>query len=215
MPLLLRNPDGTDIGPNFESLKMHKDGHRALLVLQEVEQNPILTQRSLSKKLGLALGLTNLYLKRLVRKGYIKITTIPRNRIQYLLTPRGMKEKSRLTYEYLQYSLSYYRDIRHQLAHTLVLLEQAGAKRIVIFGVGELAELAYLSIQESDLELVGFIADGDGQGDRYLSFPCGTLESLPEWDFDGILISDPGNKDRTRALIRSSGISPKKIFSVV
>ena len=88
---------------------MDKDGQRALFVLQEVEQNPILTQRALSQKLGVALGLTNLYLKRLVRKGHIKITTFPKNRIRYLLTPRGIKEKSRLTYEYLQYSLTYYR----------------------------------------------------------------------------------------------------------
>src|SRR5437016_8459944 len=104
---------------------------RDLQLLNEVEQNAAVTQRSLAKKLGVALGLTNLYLKRLARKGYIKITTIPRNRIKYLLTPRGMAEKSRLTFLYMQYSLSYYRDIRQRLKDVLSGLSSAGAKRVV------------------------------------------------------------------------------------
>jgi len=87
--------------------------------------------------------------------------------------------------------LTYYRDVRHRFNHTLTVLEQSGVKRIVIFGVRELAELAYLSIQESNLVLVGFIADGPG--DRFLSFPRGTLDSVKEWNFDAILISDLGN----------------------
>ena len=189
---------------------MDKDGQRALFVLQEVEQNPILTQRALSQKLGVALGLTNLYLKRLVRKGHIKITTFPKNRIRYLLTPRGIKEKSRLTYEYLQYSLTSYRDVRQRFNHTLAVLEQAGVKRIVIFGVGE---LAYLSIQESNLVLVGFVADGPG--DRFLSCPRGTLDSAKEWKFDALLISDLGNVEVMRNRIHASGIPPEQVFSVV
>ena len=88
---------------------------RDLQLLNEVGQNAAVTQRSLARKLGVALGLTNLYLKRLARKGYIKINTIPRHRIKYLLTPRGMIEKSRLTYLYKEYTLSYYRDMRHRL----------------------------------------------------------------------------------------------------
>lgn len=192
---------------------MDKDGQRSLLVLQEVEKNPILTQRSLSQKLGVALGLTNLYLKRLVKKGYVKVTTIPRNRIRYILTPHGFAEKSRLTYEYLQYSLSHYRNIRGRLNHTLAGLERAGVKQIVIFGVGELAEFAYLSIQESNLVLVGFVADEPGE--RFLSFPLGTLESLKEWNFDAILICDLGNVEEIRSRIQVLGIPLDRVISVV
>lgn len=192
---------------------MDKDGQCALLVLQELEQNPILTQRSLSKKLGVALGLTNLYLKRLVSKGHIKMTTFPKNRIQYLLTPRGIKEKSRLTYEYLKYSLSYYRDVRHRFNHILTVLGQAGVKRIVIFGVGELAELACLSIQGSNLELVGFVAEGPEE--RFLSFPRRKAEALKTMDFDAVLISDLGKIKRSRKLLKAFGVPENKIFSVI
>ena len=98
---------------------MDLQGQRDLLLLSELDRNGGATQRGLASKLGVALGLTNLYLKRLARKGYIKITTIPRNRIRYLLTPQGFAEKSRLTYQYMQYSLSYYRDMRGRLKDML------------------------------------------------------------------------------------------------
>ena len=119
---------------------MDLQGKRDLQLLAEVERDPGVTQRSLAKKLGVALGLTNLYLRRLAHKGYIKFTTIPRKRIQYLLTPRGMAEKSRLTYQYLQYSLTYYRDMRQHLKLTLSKVARRGAHNIVIYGTGELAE---------------------------------------------------------------------------
>ncbi len=192
---------------------MDKDGQRDLLVLQEVEQNPILTQRTLSQKLGVALGLTNLYLKRLVRKGHIKITTFPKNRIRYLLTPRGIKEKTRLTYEYLQFSLTHYRDVRYRLNHTFAYLEQQGIKRVVIYGIGELAEFAYLSLQESDLILVGFVTEEPG--DKFLSFPRGTLKSLRGWKFDAILISDLTHVEKNRKKLLALNIPAEQVFSVV
>ena len=116
---------------------MNVQGQRDLLLLSEVEHDAGVTQRSLSLKLGVALGLTNLYLKRLARKGYIKITTIPRNRIQYLLTPQGLAEKSRLTYLYMQYSLSYYRDMRARLKEMMSTFDASHGQRVVIYGTNE------------------------------------------------------------------------------
>src|SRR4249919_492749 len=138
---------------------MDLQGQRDLLLLSELDRNGGATQRTLATKLGVALGLTNLYLKRLARKGSIKITTIPRNRIRYLLTPQGLAEKSRLTYLYMQYSLSYYRDVRGRLKDALLSASRSGVKRLVIYGTGELAELAYLSLREMNLALVGFVDD--------------------------------------------------------
>src|SRR5438445_10533479 len=115
---------------------MDLQGQRDLQLLSEVERDAGVTQRSLAQKLGVALGLTNLYVKRLVRKGYIKITTIPRHRLKYLLTPRGMAEKSRLTYLYMQYSLSYSRYVRNRLKHVLSGLSQAGRHPVAVYGTG-------------------------------------------------------------------------------
>ena len=127
------------------------------LLLSELDRDGGATQRTLATKLGVALGLTNLYLKRLARKGSIKVTTIPRNRIRYLLTPQGLTEKSRLTYQYMQHSLSHYRDMRIRLKEMLSTFEHAHGQRIVIYGTTELAELAYLSLREMNIDCVGFI----------------------------------------------------------
>src|SRR5438270_8859267 len=154
---------------------------RDLQLLNDVEQNAAATQRTLADKLGVALGLTNLYLKRLARKGHIKIATIPRHRIKYLLTPRGMAEKSRLTYLYMQYSLTYYRQMRERLKVVLTERAKAGAKRVVVYGTGELAELTYISLREMDLTLVGFV---DGNEGTFLSYPLWPIEELSKWEFD-------------------------------
>ena len=167
---------------------MNLQGQRDLILLTELERDGAITQRSLATKLGVALGLTNLYLKRLAKKGYVKITTIPSHRIRYLLTPQGLSEKSRLTYLYMQYSLSHYRDMRARLRDTLSRATGNGVKRVVIFGTSEFAELAYLSLREMELTLVGFI--DEGQAESFLSYPVKRPSVLGEWEFDAVLLAD-------------------------
>src|ERR1051325_7861512 len=98
---------------------MDIEAHRDLQLLEAVEQNARVTQRSLANKLGIALGLTNIYLRRLVRKGYIKCVNVQSNRITYLITPRGIAEKARLTYEFMDYSLHLYGEVRQHLRSAL------------------------------------------------------------------------------------------------
>lgn len=167
---------------------MRVQGQRDLQLLSELERNGSISQRSLATKLGVALGLTNLYIKRLARKGYIKVTTIPPHRIKYLLTPQGFAEKSRLTYQYMQYSLTHYRDMRARLRTVLTRAADRGVKRVVIYGTGELAELAYLALREMNLTLVGFVADGPQES--FLSYPVWKPDVLGEWEFDAVLLAE-------------------------
>jgi hypothetical protein len=148
----------------------------------------------------------------LVRKGYIKITTIPRHRIKYLLTPRGMAEKSRLTYAYMQYSLSYYRDMRERLKRVLSDLSHAGVKRVAVYGTGELAELAYLSIREMDLTLVGFVDGKEGQ--TFLSYPLWPVQALSNWSYDALLIADLTETKKIQARLIRAGVPKDKIVTI-
>src|SRR5512140_1844315 len=142
---------------------MDIEAHRDLKLLEAVAADARVTQRSLATKLGIALGLTNIYLKRLVRKGYIKCVNVQSNRITYLITPRGIAEKARLTYEFMDYSLHLYGEVRQHLRAALQECAAAG-RRVAIFGRGEAAELAYLSLKETGLEPVA-IFDQDGGKD--------------------------------------------------
>ena len=191
---------------------MKLQGQRDLLLLSEVERDAHVTQRSLASKLGVALGLTNLYLKRLAHKGYIKISTIPPHRIRYLLTPQGMAEKSRLTYQYMQYSITHYRDMRTRLRGTLTDAVGDGVARVVIYGTGELAEMAYLSLKEMNLTLVGFI-DDKGQ-DKFLSYPVCAPDLVGGWEFDAVLLTDLENGDKHREILGQYLVPEKKILTL-
>src|SRR3990170_3245228 len=100
----------------------------------------------------------------MARKGYIKLVNIQPNRIRYLITPTGLVEKTRLTYEFMGYSLQLYRQAREHLRRVLQPLAVAGHKRIAIYGTGEAAELTYLSLRELGLEPAA-IFDGRGAGE--------------------------------------------------
>lgn len=191
---------------------MNLQGQRDLILLTEVERDGAVTQRSLATKLGVALGLTNLYLKRLARKGYIKITTIPSHRVRYLLTPQGFAEKSRLTYLYMEYSLSHYRDMRARLREALSLVAQNGAKRVVIYGTGELAEMAYLSLREMQLTLVGFVDDDRQQS--FLSYPVWSPDVLNEWEFDAVLLADFDQAAGHRTKLGQCHVPDSKIIAI-
>ena len=191
---------------------MDLQGQRDLLLLRELERDGRATQRTLATKLGVALGLTNLYLKRLARKGYIKITTIPRSRIRYLLTPQGFAEKSRLTYLYMQYSLSYYRNMRTRLTEMMAAFDASHGQRVVIYGTTELAELAYLSLREMNIDCVGFI-DGSSR-ESFLSCPVSSLEMVSRWQFDRVLITDLEHAAACEEQLVQSGVPREKVLSL-
>ena len=189
---------------------MDLQGQRDLLLLSELDRNGGATQRGLASKLGVALGLTNLYLKRLARKGYIKITTIPRNRIRYLLTPQGFAEKSRLTYQYLQYSLSYYRDMRGRLKDMLSSLEGIHGQRVAICGTGELAELTYLALREMNIDCIGFV-DGNTR-ETFLSCPVSSPDRIAGWQLDRVLIADLDRAAAYEEQLVQSGVPREKLL---
>ena len=191
---------------------MNSQGQRDLLLLTEVERDGTITQRSLATKLGVALGLTNLYLKRLARKGYIKVTTIPSHRVRYLLTPQGFAEKTRLTYLYMEHSLSHYRGMRDRLREVLSTAAQQNVRRVVIYGTGELAEMTYLSLREMQMTLVGVVADE--QQDSFLSYPVWEPEILAQWEFDAVLLADLERVTEHRAKLEQQHVLGRKIVAL-
>lgn len=145
------------------------DAEITLGLLSAVEGNSQITQRSLASELGIALGLTNAYLKRCVRKGLVKINQAPANRYAYYLTPRGFAEKSRLTAEYLSTSFDFFRGARRQCSELLQQCAGHGWRRVVLAGVSDLAEIAVLCAADHDAEIVGLV-DPESGDDRFLGY---------------------------------------------
>ena len=166
---------------------MDLEAQRDLQMLQAVAENQRITQRGLADNLGIALGLANVYVKRLARKGYIKCVNIQSNRILYLITPKGIAEKTRLTYEYMEYSLHLYSQVRVHLRAVLRPLAEAGHRRIAIYGTGEAAELAYLSVKEAGLELAAIFDDQGGQ--MFLGMPVQDIREQHLVPYDLLVIA--------------------------
>ncbi|MFH1740033.1 MAG: winged helix-turn-helix transcriptional regulator [bacterium] len=142
---------------------MDRDEQMILSLLTAIADEPDTTQKDLATQLGIAVGMVNSYLKRVVYKGYVKTKHLQRRRLRYLLTPSGIKEKTRLTYEFLRYSYQFIREVRSKTTQVLFPFARDGKKRVVFYGSGEIAELAYLAVRELGMELVG-VVDPDHAG---------------------------------------------------
>jgi DNA-binding MarR family transcriptional regulator len=191
---------------------MNVESQRELTVLDAITRDERITQRNLSAQLGIALGLTNMYLKRLIRKGYIKCVNVQSNRLLYLITPQGIAEKSRLTYEFMDYSLHLYRDVRQHLSEVLRPCSQGNGQRIAVYGTGEPAELAYLSLREHGLEPVA-IFDREGGG-RFLGLAVLPLSDCLTVPFDRLIVATLDKPDAlVRELVRA-GIPREKLLTL-
>ncbi len=196
---------------------MERHLERNLEILTAISEGRPLTQRDLAQRLGVALGLTNLYLKRLAHKGFIKITDFPRKpaarkRLRYLLTPKGIAEKSRLTYEHVAYSLNLYRRARQTLRESLSLLPQEGLKRIALYGTGEAAELAYLTLKELGLEPLGvFSQEGGGS---FLGFSVRASAELADEELDAVVLASFDPPEQHLAELAAMGLPAAKVLTL-
>lgn len=191
---------------------MDTQSYRELKVLEELSVNSSVTQRHLAMQLKAALGLTNLMMRRLIKKGYVKVVNIQNNRLNYLLTPQGVSEKTRLTYEYLEYSLHLYRTVRLVLREALAPVARSGGKRIVLFGAGEIAEIAYLTLKELQLQLVG-VVDDRLQGQQFLGLPVLSFKAAASVAYDcGVVASVHSELADFRRQLEDSGVAMHKII---
>jgi DNA-binding MarR family transcriptional regulator len=188
---------------------MELESRRDLQLLQELEQQSTITQRTLASRLGIALGLTNLYLKRLIRKGYVKCVTVSPNRLVYSLTPKGMSRKARLTYEFMKYSLDFYRDARRHLRSSLAVAV-ARRKRVAIFGTGDAAELVYLLIRDMGLELTA-VFDATG-GATFLGMPVHAIADQAQVNYDVLIVAVLERPAGTAKLVRRCGVPDEKVL---
>jgi len=107
---------------------MNNNELRTLKILEEIEKDYAPSQRELARQLNISLGLANSFIKRFVQKGYFKVKNIPKNRVKYILTPKGMAEKTRLTYRYIQYSFEFYKRSRQELRRMFSNLVRQGVR---------------------------------------------------------------------------------------
>ena len=178
-----------------------------LEILEAIQERSDITQRSIAQRTGVALGLANSYLRRCVRKGLVKIQQAPANRYLYYLTPKGFAEKSRLTAQYLSYSFTFYRRAGESLARLFGDCQARGIKRVGLYGISDLAEIAAIRAIDQGVEVVA-VCDVTDTRDRFLGIPVtGRLDAAP--DLDAWVLTSLDNPDYAwRRLATGAGETP-------
>jgi hypothetical protein len=178
---------------------MQRDGESRIILdlLESVDRDGSRPQRSRASDVGIALGLVNAYLKFCIRKGYLKARRIPARGYQYMLTPKGFAEKSRLALSRLADSLVFVHASRGEYAHLFAQATERGWTRIVIVGCSSLAEICAICALERELRIVA-IVDAESTESRKLGVPILHAFDQVSEGFDGAVIADLQNPGQTR-----------------
>jgi len=184
---------------------------RSLKILEEIGNTHSPSQRYLARKLNISLGLANSFVKRLAKKGYVKITTVPKNRVKYMLTPQGFAEKSRLTYEFIQHSLSLYKEALKKFEGLLNELEERNIRKVILYGASDLAEITYVSLKANNIKLVG-VVDDTKRGTKFLDFTIRSTSDLKDLEFDSIIIATLESKEHMVKKLVEKNIPREKII---
>lgn len=130
------------------------DPNRELVLLEQIEYDPDVTQASLAAQLGVAVGTVNWHLKRLVAKGYVKVKRAQRRKLRYIITPEGLAFRARLTVNYIEQSMRLYRRVRQRVREELTEVKKAGYGQVRILGDGDIADICRLTCLEQGIAVV-------------------------------------------------------------
>ncbi len=130
------------------------DTGRELAILEQIEQDPDVTQAGLANQLGVAVGTINWHLKRLISKGYVKIKRAERRKLRYIITPDGLALRARLMVDYIEQQFNLYRRVREKTKEHIRKANAAGYNRLRLVGQGDVADICRLTCIEQGVELV-------------------------------------------------------------
>jgi DNA-binding MarR family transcriptional regulator len=187
------------------------DDLKAFQLLSEVADEQPVSQRELAKRMGIALGLVNSYLKNFVAKGFIRIKNYPQNRYAYLLTPNGMAEKARLAYQHVNYFTSLYTVTRQDYLLLFQDLAGRGVAQVSFCGVDEVAEIAWLSLQEAGIALGG-VMDDIGPGRDFMGRQVVDMSPESLSGHQLIVITSLKRGEQLKARLMELGASETMIF---
>jgi len=180
---VLRMPHSSSKFADIERMRV------TLGLLESVERGGDQSQRRLASELGVALGLVNAYLKRCVNKGFVKVRDAPARRYAYYLTPKGFAEKSRLTFEYLSYSFSLFRQAKKDCTAILVAARARGVSHIAIVGASDLAEVAAICALDAGIVITALI-DPHSDMARFVGIPVAKSFDAIDGAVDAVLVAD-------------------------
>jgi hypothetical protein len=133
--------------------------------------------------------------------------------VKYFLTPAGLARKSRLTVEYLQYSVNFYKEIKNLLLNKYSEMEKNHVKSLLFYGASEVAELAYLYMKSTSIQLAGVI-DDELNGKSFLDLKIEGLDRIKEGDWDMVLLTQLEDTEENIKTLLQHGVEQGRIATL-
>ncbi len=156
-----------------------------LEILKHVETSPRLNNRMAASKLGCSVKLAHVLLAKMVDRGLLHVKKHHSRRWDYFLTPTGIAEKARITYEFIDFSMQFYHEARRESSRVCRDVSQLGKKTVAFLGDSELAEIAYLGVKEWNLELKEVFGE---EKKEFLGLQVQPFEAVPASSSDAIIV---------------------------
>lgn len=172
-------------------------------ILESVDRDGERSQRSRASEVGIALGLTNAYLKFCIRKGYLKARKVSARSYRYMLTPKGFAEKSRLAINRLSASLDFIRAVRGEYASLYASEPVHHWPSVVIVGTSTLAEICAICAMESGIR-IDAIVDPNSSDQYKLGLPIYRDFAAIAQSVGGAVIADLEQTGRARDLAEAA-----------
>ncbi len=194
-----------------ERSEYHKNDYRTFLVLSEIEDGKLRSQREIASRLGISLGVVNSCIKNLVVKGYVQMTSSSTNRYGYLLTPKGETQRSRLAYKQFSRFNKLYSFVRQESLKLFQALKAKGVEQVSFCGIDDYAEISYVSLREAQLGLSA-VMDAEAAGGRFLDMPVLSLAEGIKIGEGHILITALKKSEELRSSLLSLGANGETIY---
>lgn len=198
---------------NEHKVTAETSDQRELRLLSEIDRTPEVSQRDLSQRIGVALGLTNIVLRNLTQKGYVRISKAGWKRWIYLLTPDGVTRKLQLMTGYIHRVMDQYREVRETLREQLIPLALHSESRIAIYGTGDFAELVYLGLKEHRIEEIDIFEAISVEGAVFLGIPVHEIGSIQANQYDKIIVGSIGDGEEACALLSAHGAERQQLVT--
>ena len=165
-------------------------------ILKTIECDSSVTQRALSSQMQINVASVNFALKRLIKKGFIRMVGVNPRRIKYFVTPEGVREKTQLAYRFFGRNLHFYKEVRSDIESRIAEATNATSTSVAIYGIGELSEIAYMAVSAMNVNFIGFFHDSSRiTNEEIYGHQVQKLENLKEMQPCLLLLTNQFSED--------------------
>ncbi len=164
--------------------------YKELIILSEIDENPHVTQKEIAEKCGITPPMVNKYLFDLEKQGYVEIRGTTTRNTTYHLTNDGKNRLMILNISYSREVLKMYKDSQKNFEQVWNYLISNDLKKVVLFGAGDVGEMAFEIMKDHDIKIVGFIDEDEKRiGKEIGGLKISPLSELDKMEFDAVVIT--------------------------